>query len=116
VIDDLDTVPGTLATDDAADGPCAPRATFEDAPLVATPEIFHDAISQLSLGEARQRNLVTWAHATCRGPMLAVVSLLGSGDVEVRLLEPPEAPREGSPGRPAFALFELSRRHGDCGF
>jgi hypothetical protein len=114
-MDRITTAPGSITTDDAEDGPCQPDATFDKAPLVTTTEIFHDAISQLSFGEAQEQNLLTWTQSTCRGPMLAVISLLANGDVEVRLLEPPD-PTADDPARPAFALFELSRRQEDCGF
>lgn len=113
-VEALTTVPGTVTTDDAADGPCSPLPTFDGAPLLATPEVQHDPISMLSLGESHEENLVTWVESTCRGPMLAVVSLLTSGDVEVRLLKPPEIGQDVA--RPGFALFELSRRREECGF
>src|SRR5215471_18015480 len=35
----LDTQPGKITTDDAADGPCKPKATFDHAVLRVTPEV-----------------------------------------------------------------------------
>jgi hypothetical protein len=110
----LSTVPGVLTTDDGDDGPCANAPTFDAAPLLVTPELLHDPLSQLAFGDAQDHNLVTWVESTCRGYMLAVVSLRADDRVELRLLKPPEA---GSAApRPAFALFTMSRRRQDCGF
>jgi hypothetical protein len=113
-VDAFTTVPGAITTDDGEEGPCAPSPTFSAAPLLATPEVHHDVLSTFSLGESRPDNLVTWVESTCRGPMLAVISLMTSDDVEVRLLKPPALGQDVA--RPAFGLFELSRRRGDCGF
>jgi hypothetical protein len=112
--ENLSTIPGELTTDDTEAGPCAPVATFDKAPLLVTPETLHDPLSQLTFGEAQEQNLLTWVRS-CRGPMIAIVSLLASDDIEVRLLEPPTWETDSAP-RPAFALFELSRRAEDCGF
>lgn len=116
--DFLTSTPARLSTDDAADGPCSPRATFENAVLRATPEVVHDPLSTLMFGESQEHNILGWAESVCRGPMFAVVSLLKSNDVELRLLKPvdPADPVASAAPRSAFALFKLQRRQGDCGF
>jgi hypothetical protein len=128
--------PGTLTSDDAATGPCVPRATFDHTPLVVTPEVNHDPLSAMTFEDGQVRNVVAWADSTCRGPMLAVVSLYVNDRVDVRLLKPAPVPSAsgagGAPGsvdagapalggappveRDAFALFRLERRADGCGF
>lgn len=111
----LTSRPGTLSSDDTEDGPCRPRATFDEAPLQVTPELFHDTLSTLRFDSAQDHNLLAWVESTCRGPMLAVVSLLRDDGVEVRLLKPGSGATE-SGGRPAFGLFKLRRRPDGCAF
>lgn len=115
--DNLDTTPGSIATDDAADGPCAPEATFDEAVLQAVPEISHDELFLMNFGSGRDHNVLAWAQSSCRGPMLVVVSLMRNDDVEVRLMTPPPQQVNSDPEdeqRPAFALFPLKRRKGEC--
>src|SRR5262249_42924000 len=82
----LSTAPGTLTTDDAESGRCYPRAEFEQAPIVVTPQLLADPLSQLEFGATRDYNFVGWVDSTCGGSALAVVSLMHTGQVEVRLL------------------------------
>jgi hypothetical protein len=114
--DRLDSVPGTITTDDLA-GPCTPAPLFQDAELRVTPDVLHDPISTLEFGEGRDMNLITWAHSGCQGPMLAVVSLMKNDDVELRLLKPPSAPlAPGEDPGGGYGLFQLRRQEGTCGF
>jgi hypothetical protein len=99
-IDALHVAPGVLSTNDAEAGPCAPQALFENAPL-----------SLLEFGAIRDFNFVSWVDSTCQGSALAVVSLMHTGQVEVRLLRrnnPTE--QTDSPGN--FGVFQLQRT--DC--
>ena len=119
-IDALTTLPGSLSSNDATSGFCKPAPLFDQAPLRAIPEIMHDALSQADLGEGHQHTFFAWVDSTCEGSMLAVVSLLTNGAVEVRLLRPgpdlpPMANEDVSKG-PGFALFYLQRRDTGCGF
>ena len=113
-----DTVPGALSTDDHERGLCAPDPLLDETPMRAMEEAFHDPLSTLEFGEGREDNLLVWVDTACLGSVVGVVSLMKSGDVEVRLLKPAPAPTEDSPPaeRPGFAQFSLSRRQGDCGF
>lgn len=115
--DRLDSVPGAISSDDLG-GPCAPNPLFSETPLTAVPDLLHDPLSTLEFGDGRDLNLITWVQSECRGPMLAVVSLMKNDSVELRLLkapEPPATPAEA--GAPAgFALFPLARQDGSCGF
>lgn len=111
-IDALASAPGQLSTNDAA-GPCAPLPEFANAPLHVTPELFADPLSQLEFGATRDHNFMAWVDSTCQGSALAVVSLMHTGEVEVRLLRR----GSGGPGDTApdeFGVFQLERN--DCTF
>ena len=116
--DQLTTVPAIVATNDVERGLCAPEPLFDDSRMRAMKEAFHDPLSALQFGQGREYNLLAWVDSSCQGTMVAVISLMKSDDVEVRLLKPaPSPPRDAPPEElPGFALFRLSRRQGDCGF
>lgn len=110
----LSVSPGTITTDDGAAGPCAPSPLFDQAPLRVTPEIVSDSLSTLQFEEGQVHNVVAWVTSSCRGPMLAIVSLYKNDRVAVRLLKP------GTPGstatQDAFALFPMTRSETGCGY
>jgi hypothetical protein len=118
--DHLTTVPGKITTDDgtgpggAADSPCVPQATFENASLRVTPEIVHDTLSTMTFEDGQIQNIMAWVDSTCRGPMLAVVSLMKNDHVDVRLLKPAIGP-PNTTKRDSFALFSLDRQDNGCG-
>jgi hypothetical protein len=116
--DRLTTLPGSISTDDADRGLCAPLPLFDQAPLRAIEEAFHDPISTLNFGQGREHNLLVWVDSECQGTLVGVVSLMKSDDVELRLLKPaPHAAPDADPAeRPGFAQFLLRRRKGDCNF
>jgi hypothetical protein len=112
---------GALTTDDAERGICASETQqpmFRSAPLRAIPEVHHDAVSTLSFGDGHDEDLFAWADSTCQGTMLALISLLRSGDVELRLFKPaPLPPPDAGPEQqPGFALFYLKRNDQGCDF
>jgi hypothetical protein len=111
--DALQTDPGTLSTNDAELGDCAPLPSFDHAPLQVTPELFSDPLSLLEFGATRDHNFVAWVDSTCQGSALAVVSLMHTGDVEVRLLRRAQPSDPPAPGD--FGVFQLQRR-ADCEF
>ena len=102
--------PGSITTDDADGGACKGAPTFDDAELVVTTEVQNDPLSTLAFDEGQVHNIVAWVESSCRGKMLAVVSLYKSNRVEVRLLKPGTAATE----RDAFALFRLEREDHGC--
>jgi hypothetical protein len=112
--------PGQLSTHDEASGFCAPEPLFKDAWLRAIPELLHDALSQADLGPGHEHDFFAWVDSTCSGSMLAVVSLLTNGAVEVRLLKPgadvPDLADTDQDKRAGFALFYLQRSQTGCGF
>jgi hypothetical protein len=102
--------PGVLSTNDSGAGACSPE--FSNAPLRLTPELFADPLSLLEFGSNRDHNFVAWVDSQCNGSALAVVSLMHTGEVEVRLL------RRANPEDPTatddFGVFQLQRT--DCVF
>ncbi|MBK7580054.1 MAG: hypothetical protein IPI67_07580 [Myxococcales bacterium] len=116
--DKLSTVPGTITTDDGQSGPCTPQPRLQAAELHVTEAMLHDQLSTFDFGTGRDYNFMAWVDSSCEGPMLAVVSLLKNDDVEVRLMKPPQVPTTVTtePPAPGFALFQLTRKKGDCGF
>ncbi len=99
--------PGTLTTSDGR---------FKDAPLRPIPQAWHDPISTMSFGEGREKNLVyavsPEASVDASGDVFAVVSLLSSGAIEVRLLR--SAPGGPSGSQAIFGVFSLQRTPGAC--
>lgn len=111
-IDALQRAPGTLGSDDGETGPCAPQPLFDAAPLRVTPELFTDPLSLLEFGATRAHNFMAWVESTCQGSALAVVSLMHTGDAEVRLLRSGTPLGADTPGD--FGVFQLRRT--DCEF
>lgn len=109
----LNSSPGTLSSNDTS-GPCAPEPTFNAAPFIPIQELSSDPLSQLSFGDGRDYNFIAWVESSCRGPVMAVVSLMNDQQLELRLLRAPEQTPEGQ--RPSFALFRTERSQGSCGF
>lgn len=113
-IEALGTAPGTLTTNDAAPpGPCSPLPEFDSAPLLVTPALFADPLSQLEFGATRDYNFMAWVDSTCRGSALAVVSLMHTGQVEVRLLRRGTGVF-GDTSAEQFGVFQLERT--DCAY
>jgi hypothetical protein len=117
---DKATQVGALTSNDADLGLCAPggQALFESSPVRGIPQVDHDTLSTLSFGEGHDEDFFAWTDSTCQGTMLALVSLLRKGDVELRLFKPAALPPPGAgPGqRPGFGLFYLKRDEKGCGF
>ena len=100
---------------------------FTAVPLRPIPQIWQDPLSTLTFGEGRLKNLVYIATATTPFPdgngndVLFVLSLMQSGDVEVRMIRGapglvPEGGTAATSGGNLFAVFDLTRQPGACGF
>ena len=102
----LDSSPGRVSTSDGL---------LKDAPLQVVPQLFHDPLSTLEFGEGRRRNLIYAATPARAGSAVVVIlSLMESGDAEVRLLR--AAAAQGEQGEGAiFGVFPLKKRKGTCG-
>jgi len=112
---------GFLSSNDKADGLCSEQKQplFKSSPLRSIPPLDHDTLSTLSFGEGHDDDFFAWTDSTCQGTMLALVSLLRKGDVELRLFKPAALPppEAGPDKRPGYALFYLQRSDDEhCGF
>jgi len=119
-VDNLTTRPGQLTSNDQTFGLCRAdgQPLFFEAPLRAIEEIFHDDLSQMEFGEGHQHDFVAWVDSSCQGTMVAIVSLLTNGEVEVRLMKPAADPPAGASAaeRPGFAKFSLRKSETGCTF
>lgn len=116
---DLGEVPGSLSTFDAGQEGDLQRL-LENAPLRPIPPMAGDPLSQLELGDGRDRTLVYAVSPTDpeAESLMAFISLRSDDAVEVRLIRPGR-PDEDDPPRgqaPTFGLFTLTRQNGDCGY
>jgi hypothetical protein len=116
--DHLQDAPGSVSTSDGR---------FASVPFRPIPQIWQDPLSTLNFGEGRVKNLVYVAAASVPfgdgdgNDVFFVLSLMQSGDVEVRMLR-------GAPGYPGggtadggsvtnvFALFDLSKSSSPCSY
>ena len=113
--DHLQDTPGAISTDDHM---------FGKTPMRPIPQLWHDPLSTLSFGEGRVKNLVYVSTSSARSDVFVVVSLMQSGDVEVRLLRsapnlvtgPPDGGGSAPPQNNLFAVFSLQRQEGACSF
>jgi len=114
--DRLQDTPGNLSTDDGR---------FHAVPMRTIPQIWQDPLSTLSFGEGRLKNLVYVATASTPfadgngNDVLVVVSLMQSGEIEVRLLRgAPGAAVDAAPssGGNLFAVFDLQREAVPCSY
>jgi hypothetical protein len=104
--------PGAISTSDGM---------FQKTALRPIPQIWHDPLSTLSFGEGRLKNLIYVATSSAGDDVFTVVSLMESGDVEVRLLRgAPSLSADGgvpaSFGGNLFAVFQLRRKKGSCSY
>jgi hypothetical protein len=113
--DHLQDAPGAVSTSDGR---------FSRVPLRPIPQIWHDPLSTLSFGEGRLKNLIYVASASTPfsdglgTDVWAVLSLMQSGGVEVRLMRgaPPVGDAAGAGEAAVFAVFDLSRQTGPCSY
>jgi hypothetical protein len=115
--DHLSDTPGNLSTDDHV---------FNYAPMRPITPLFSDALFTLQFGEGRDKNLLYMVDPddASNGPTVNVVlSLMHSGELEVRLIRGAPASIDGGPppnpedGAPRFGVFgPLRRETGECSF
>jgi hypothetical protein len=113
----LQDTPGNLSTSDGR---------FHAVPMRSIPQIWQDPLSTLQFGEGRLKNLMYMVRASTPftdgegNDVLTVVSLMQSGDIEVRLIRgAPEATDEGgtsSTMQNVFAVFDLTKQPGPCSY
>ena len=104
--------PGTLSTSDGM---------FAETPMRAIPELSHDPLLMFTFGDGREKNFLFTAEPAQpeRGPGVnVVVSLMHSGEAEVRLIR--GAAEKDEPlctldGPALFGVFApLQRQEGSC--
>jgi len=121
--DHLQDSPGSLSTTDGR---------FHAAALRPIPQLWHDPLSTLSFGEGRLKNLLYVVAVSSSdgdangGDVFAVVSLMQSGDIEVRLLRgapgvdggagSASSSANGVPSNNVFAVFVLRRQKEPCSY
>jgi hypothetical protein len=117
----LQSTPGRLWTTGLPSG-----EKLVAAELRVIPQLLHDPLSTLSFGEGRVRNAIAVADLPSADParptsqLIVILSLLQSGDVEVRLLRGAlgSIAADAGPTDPSgnlFGVFRLRREKGDCG-
>jgi len=110
-MDHFQNMPGNITTSDGL---------FRDTPMENMPQIWHDPLSTLSFGEGREKNMIYVATPAPtdggnRTDVTVVVSLMGSGDVEVRLLRGAQRASPDPDAAPAlFGVFVLQQHPGNC--
>jgi hypothetical protein len=106
-------MPGQLWTDDGL---------LTAATLRPIPELAHDPLFTFSFGEGRHKNFLLVTDPTAGGgaTLMVALSLMHTGEVEVRLIRGAPGgdgtdPTAGMGGPPLFALFApLRREQGTC--
>ncbi len=109
--------PGRLSTYEAETSDLPERRLFSDAILRPIPPLAHDALSQVDMGEGRERNAIyaiSPNDATAAG-VLVFLSLRSDNGIEVRLLRPGNETNDPAQ-KLIFGLFSLVKREGTCGF
>jgi hypothetical protein len=114
----LQSAPGRIWTTPFVSG-----ERLSGAELRVIPQVLHDPLSTLNFGEGRVKNALAIADVPTIEPgrsatqATVIVSLLQSGDVEIRLIRgasPGTAPGPEAAGQ-LFGVFRLKREKGDCG-
>jgi hypothetical protein len=111
----LQDTPGSIWTTDGR---------FMGSPMRSIPQIWQDPLSTFQFGEGRLKNMMYMVRATIPfgdaegNDVLTVVSLMQSGDIEVRLIRgAPVLGADGGAGPPmqnVFAIFDLSKQSSPC--
>ena len=102
---------------------------LDDAELRPVEVLAHDPLSELQFGDGRVENEIYFVRTTRGRDLLAVLSLMSDGAVELRLLgaaqtdeggalpacpDSPDAGVDSLPQTPLFALFHLRRDRAGC--
>jgi len=108
----LQNRPGKVRSNDSLTGPCAPYPLFENAPLRTVKTALGDRISSMQLADDHEEDILTYLDSTCSGSMVAILSLIQNGSVELRLLRPaPDDPGASVFDQPRFGVFGLRKEH-----
>jgi len=110
-VDHFQDTPGIVSSSDGR---------FTATALRQIPQIWHDPLSTLSFGEGRERNMVYMLAPQASDPLeqadvTVFLSLMDSGDVEVRLVRGAPPSKAGAPSA-IFGVFVLTQASGACPF
>jgi hypothetical protein len=113
--DHLQDAPGAVSTSDGV---------FSATTLRPIPQLWQDPLSTFNFGEGRTKNLLYIATpqpgSGNTADVTVIISLMASGDVEVRLLRgaPSLSPEGGTPSGSTnlFAVFTLTKQPTPCPF
>jgi hypothetical protein len=113
----LQDTPGNLSTSDGR---------FHAVAMRSIPQFWQDPLSTLQFGEGRVKNMMYMVRASTPysdgdgNDVLAVVSLMHSGDVEVRLIRgAPDYTADGgtiSTMQNVFGIFDLQKQSTPCSY
>lgn len=110
-------VPAIVTTNDSAFGPCAPNMPlFKQAKVRTIEKALGDRLSAMQLGEDHDEDVVTIIDSSCSGSMVAILSLIQNGDIELRLLRPAANSSSAALDAERFGLFVLKKSKKGCGF
>lgn len=120
-------VAALMTSNDANYGPCSSeqKPLFARAPLRIVGKMLGDKLANLQLADDHEGDFVTFVDSSCSGSMVAVLSLIQNGSLELRLLRP--APAAVAPDDAAyvaptpettqrFGLFQLTKQKQGCKF
>lgn len=107
----LQVAPGTLWVSN----PIGNAGVVNAVAIEPIPQLANDPLSSFSFGEGRVANAMAVMHVG-GVEILVVLSLLQSGDVEVRLLHgsPTQQAATAQQDLQIFGVFQLQKQEGDC--
>lgn len=111
-----------LTTHDANYGPCSAelQPLFARAPIRTIGKAQGDRLANLQISEDHEGDYVTFVDSSCSGSMVAILSLIQDGTLELRLLRPApakdlDASVPATPDNtPRFGLFQLTKQKQGC--
>ena len=114
----LQDYPGTLSSNDDADGLCAGQPLFFKSTVRTIQPALRDAIASMQITPDHTQDIFTWVDSSCQGTFVNILSLMNDGSVELRLFKPWKEADAGAPAnaRAGFGLFSLTKSDTGCGF
>jgi hypothetical protein len=116
---DKDGEVALLTSYDATYGPCSTQQSplFARAPLRTIGKAQGDRLFNMQIAEDHEGDYVTFVDSTCSGSMVAILSLIQDGTIELRLLRPAPIVKDldtALESTPRFGLFQLIKQKQGC--
>lgn len=114
---------GLLTSHDENYGPCSveQKPLFARAALRTIGKAQGDRISSMQIAEDHEGDYVTFVDSSCSGSMVAILSLVQDGTLELRLLRPAPLVRTSDASvpvtpdnTPRFGVFQLMKQKQGC--